>query len=538
MPGRVSYTPSDVDRASSGGRGDQRGLTRREVLVAGGVGAGALALGGVVLSRGGGEPEADITLRAVRSEVELGSRRAATWTYDGRLPGREVRLEQGKPVRIRLVNELKQPTTIHWHGIRLANEADGVPDLTQDAIAPGEDFVYEFTPPDAGTYFFHPHVGTQLDRGLYAALIVDPRREDLEYDREGVLLIDDWLDGVDGNPDAKLAELRRSGMDMGGMDMDMDRGGGGKGSGGMDMGTGGMGGGAGARPHTTLAGRPPGMGSLARLANELEAGRLDPGDVRDYPLHLMNGRPPEDPARVSVRRGDRLRLRLVNPSADTLYCVFVEDHELEVVRADGVAVRPVRTDAVLLGMGERYDALVEARGSGVARIIAMPLGKRGRAVAMLRYAGASGRAPRPDAPFRAPRRVLSYEDLRAAEQAGAEVGRSKPRVVRLDLGLKKGRYVWTIGGQAFPKAERLRIGRDEEVRFVMRNRTMMPHPMHLHGHVFRVGGPGGALKDTALALPMRELTLDWVADNPGSWAFHCHNVYHQEAGMMRHVEVA
>lgn len=513
-----------------------RRLTRRELIVAGGAGAGVIAAGGLLAGCGSASPRpADLTIHAMRSDVQLGARRAATWTYGGHLPGRTVRLKQGKPVRIRLVNDLDEPTSIHWHGIRLRNAADGVPGFTQKAVAPGEDFVYEFTPPDEGTYMLHSHVGTQLDRGLYAPLIVEPRRESLSYDREAVLMFDDWLDGVDGTPDLQLAKLRASGMSMDAMKMGSGAMGGA--SGGMDMGSSSTDAAPGSRPHTNLAGDPPGADSLARLANALEAGRLDPGDVRGYPLFLVNGRPPEDPTTVTARRGDRLRLRLINPSADTLFCVFVEGHELEVVRADGLAVRPVRTDALVLGMGERYDVMVETRTGVAARIVGVPLGKKGRAVALLRYAGAKGRAPAAEAPLRMPRRVLSYEDLKPAEAAGRPVADGNPRVIRLDLGMGEGRYVWTIGGQAFPKADAVRVKRGEHVRFVMRNQSMMPHPMHLHGHVFAVGGPDGPLKDTAVALPMRELSLDWVADNPGTWAYHCHNVYHQEAGMMRRVEV-
>ncbi len=507
-------------------------MTRRQLLAAGGAGAGALALGGLLGACGGqGAGGADLTIRAMRSEVELGRRRANTWTYGSQLPGREVRLTEGKPVRMRLVNDLDEPTSIHWHGVRLRNPADGVPGFTQEAVAPGADFVYAFTPPDPGTYLFHSHVGTQLDRGLYAPLIVEPLRETLSYDREAVLMFDDWLDGVAGTPDRRLAELRANGMSMGGESMGPGGMGAGSMGSGMNMGSGTKGG------HTDLAGRIPGSGSVAGLANALQAGHLDPGDVRDYPLYLINGRPPEDPPAVAVRRGDRVRLRLINPSADTLFCVFVEGHELEVVRADGLAVRPVRTDAVVLGMGERYDVLLQARGSGVARIVGMPLGKRGRAMALLRYRDFGGRAPAADAPVRMPKRVLSYEDLRPVEDAGVDAQAEGRRVIRLDLALGRGRYEWTIGDQAFPKADTVRVRRGEHVRFVMRNRSMMPHPMHLHGHVFAVGGAGGPLKDTALALPMRELALDWVADNPGSWAYHCHNAYHQEAGMMRRVEV-
>jgi len=483
----------------------------------------------------GGAAKADVTIRATRSEVQLGRRRAATWTYGGELPGRELRLKQGEPVRIRVVNDLPEATTIHWHGIRLPNAADGVPGFTQKAVAPGEEFVYSFTPPDAGTYMFHSHVGTQLDRGLYAPLIVEPRRESLVYDREAVLMFDDWLDGLAGTPDSTLKKLRTNGMDMG--DMNMQSGTAGRDStmnmGGASMGSSSM---SGSRRHTSIDGSTPGADSLARLANELQAGKLDPGDVRDYPLYLVNGRTPDAPASVSVRRGDRLRLRLINPSADTIFCVYVEDHELEVVGADGPAVQPVRTDAIVLGMGERYDVLLEANGSGIARIVGVPLGKRGRAIGLLRYTDAIGRPPAANAPLRMPRRVLAYQDLRPAEGSGPPAAPSAPRIIRLDLAMKNP-YTWTIGGQAFAKADPVRVRRGEAIRFVMRNRTMMPHPMHLHGHNFRVGD-GGPFKDTALALPMRELTLDWVADNPGSWAYHCHNVYHQEAGMMRRIVVA
>lgn len=493
-------------------------MTRRQLLAAGGAVTGAFAVGSLLSACGDSSAsprtKADITLRAEPASVQLGARKAATWTFDGELPGRTLRLKQGRPVSIRVVNALDEPTSVHWHGLRIDNAADGVPGMTQKAVEPGKDFLYRFTPPDAGTFMFHSHVGMQLDRGLYGAIVVEPRRETLAYDEDVVLLFDDWIDGLAGTPDRRLAQLRSAGMRMGGMASA-----------------------TGAGPHTALDGARPDAGTLAGMTNDLQAGRLDPGDVPDYPLYLVNGRPPDAPATVDVRRGDRIRLRLVNPSADTMYLVFVEGHELQVVAADGMAVRPVRTDAVVLGMGERYDVLIDAGGVGARRIVGLPLGKRGRAVALLRRRGTTTRAPAPDAPLRMPRRVLDYADLRAADDAGPPAPDAKPRAIRLDLAMGRGPYAWTIGGQPFSSAEPIQIRRGESVRFVMRNKTMMPHPMHLHGHSFRVG-PGGAFKDTALAVPGRELTLDWVADNPGTWAFHCHNVYHQEAGMMRRVIVA
>jgi len=513
---------------------EDRGLTRRQLLVAGLGAAGALSAGGYGLTRifagAGGGANADFVLRAAPDTVGLGARTVRTWSFNGGIPGPELRVRQGERVRVRVENQLPQGTTIHWHGIRLDNRMDGVPGLTQQPIAPGTSFVYEFVPPDEGTFMYHPHVGTQLDRALYGALIVEARNESLDYDREATLLLDDWLDGVAGTPDSTLARLRRNGMSMAGMSM-----------GGMSMG-GSMGMGAAGTPavmarHTGLDGRTPAPGSLPALANLLESGRADAGDV-SYPLYLVNGRPPEDPYPLRTRRGERVRLRLVNISSDTFYCVFVEQHPLTIVASDGQRVAPVETDAVLLGMGERYDVLIEARAPGAYRLIAVPLGKRGRAVATLRYMDAARSAmPPPEAPFRMPRRIASYADLRDLNPAAALSG---ARELRLDLGMRRSGYVWTIGGEAFPQADALRVARNEQVRLVLRNRTRMPHPMHLHGHYFRpVRATGGApRKDTITVGPMQTTAVEFTADNPGRWAFHCHNAYHAEAGMMRSFDVA
>lgn len=196
-------------------------------------------------------------------------------------------------------------------------------------------------------------------------------------------------------------------------------------------------------------------------------------------------------------------------------------------------VQPVKTDGLLIGMGERYDVMLEGRDDEVRRIIAVPPGKPGRGVALLRSANVRSGAPASMAPFRMPRRILSYADLLDAEPS-APPG-PDPGELRLDLGMH-GRYAWTIGGQGFGDADPIRVRQGQPQRFVMRNTTMMPHPMHLHGHLFRPKG-GGPAKDTMLVGPRREVTIDWTADNRGAWAFHCHNVYHQEAGMMRRIDV-
>jgi FtsP/CotA-like multicopper oxidase with cupredoxin domain len=520
-----------------------RPLTRRELVVAGAGTVGVLALGGFGASRllDDSESATEIVLRPQPETIELAGRTASSWTYGAGVPGPELRVKQGERVRVRVENGLPEETTVHWHGIRIANDMDGVPGMPVPPIKPGESFTYDFVPPDAGTYWFHPHVGTQLDRGLYGALVVEARDETLDYDRDAVLILDDWLDGVADTPDAELAKLLAHGMQMPGMDMSGDMSG-------MDMGLGmglgamdvsALGDGTLAVPgrYVALSGDEPLSGTLPALGNLLAAKQLDAGDVQ-YPLYLVNGRPPGDPFGLQVKRGERVRLRVLNAAADTLFSLSIDDHPLTLVARDGQPVEPVKGDAILLGMGERADLLLEADRPGAYRIVALPLGKTGRAVAMLRYADApESTAPPVLAPVKAPSRMVAYEDLRDAR--GPD--HAKPdREIRLDLAQDMTRkYRWTMGGQSFPEADMIDVANGERVRFVIKNRTMMSHPMHLHGHFLRdaTTSPGGPMKDTIVVPPQHEVKLDLLADNPGDWMFHCHNLYHQSAGMMRVVMV-
>jgi FtsP/CotA-like multicopper oxidase with cupredoxin domain len=159
-----------------------------------------------------GAATVDVTLNAAPAEVDLGGVRVSTWAFDGRIPGKEIRAKRGDLLRVQLRNGLPQDTTVHWHGVALRNDMDGVPDLTQAAIKSGNTFQYEFTVPDAGTYWFHPHVGVQLDRGLYAPLIIEDPAEPANYDQEVVVVLDDWLDGTGQDPDTVLTNLLQNGM--------------------------------------------------------------------------------------------------------------------------------------------------------------------------------------------------------------------------------------------------------------------------------------------------------------------------------------
>ncbi|MBF6180949.1 multicopper oxidase family protein [Nocardia otitidiscaviarum] len=448
-----------------------------------------------------GAPVREVTLRAEPQTIDLAGVRARTWSY-GPLPAAEIRVRQGEVLRAEVINQLPAPTTVHWHGIALRNDMDGVPDMTQAPIAPGSSFRYEFTVPDAGTYFFHPHVGVQLDRGLYGPLIVEDPADGSDYDLEAVVVLDDWLDGVDGrDPDQELRRLRDGGMA------------------GMHMGDGGHGG----MGETSMDGM--GMGGDPNLP--LGA---DGGDV-EYPYYLLNGRVGDDPVTFTGRPGQRMRLRIVNAGSDTAFRVAVGGHRLRITHSDGFRVQPVTTDSVLVGMGERYDAIIDL-ADGVFPLVAGAEGKTGQAFALIRTGGGSPPPPnvRP-AELNSP--PLTADALSAAE-AVRPARRTPDRILDVVLGSDMREYTWTVNGKAFPDTDPLDVTEGERVRLRFVNRTMMAHPMHLHGHTYQVvtATGTGPRKDTSLVLPMRTVEVDFDANNPGRWMTHCHNIYHGEAGMM------
>jgi FtsP/CotA-like multicopper oxidase with cupredoxin domain len=252
------------------------------------------------------------------------------------------------------------------------------------------------------------------------------------------------------------------------------------------------------------------------------------GDV-DYPHYLINGRTPQDPHVFIGRPGKRVRLRIVNAGSDTAFRVALGGHRMTVSHCDGFPVMPVSTDALLVGMGERVDVLVDL-ADGTFLLVAVPEGKKGRAMAVVRT-GHQVRAPATG--VRVPEldgRVLLGTDVRAADDVRLP-GRTVGRRHDVALGGSMGPYRWTINGRTFPDSSPLPVVAGERVRLRFVNQTMMFHPMHLHGHTFGLVD-GGARKDTVIVRPMRALEVDLDADNPGQWALHCHNILHAEAGMM------
>ncbi|MFF9565653.1 multicopper oxidase family protein [Leifsonia sp. NPDC014704] len=437
---------------------------------------------------------ATVGLDAKPAQLDLAGRVANTWTF-GSTPAPTIRIRAGDTVHARVSNGLAQPTSVHWHGIALRNDMDGVPPLTQSAIAAGDAFTYNFTAEHPGTYWFHPHVGVQIDRGLYGALIVDDPREPLAYDEEWVVILDDWLDGVTATPDQVLADLSKG---MGSMGMD-----------GMLM----------------------RMGNMLMGTNSALLGG-DTGDVY-YPLYLINGRSAADPETFTTKPGSRVRIRFINAGADTAFRVALSGHTLTITHTDGYPVQPKEVDSVLIGMGERYDVIVTA-ADGVFPLVAAAEGKDAAAYAVLRSGGGTAPAALKTLPELNSTRIGVASDLTAADAVQLKT-RGIDRTVTMKLSGDMNSYRWAINGRRFdpnrPLQDSLIVREGERVRLKFVNSTTMWHPMHLHGHTYQHPN-AGPRKDTSIILPGKSLEVDFDANNPGQWLSHCHNIYHGESGMM------
>jgi FtsP/CotA-like multicopper oxidase with cupredoxin domain len=283
--------------------------------------------------------------------------------------------------------------------------------------------------------------------------------------------------------------------------------------------------------HLVANGHQMGMGAMSDMGNG--NGMLSPSQEApeiSYPLYLLSGTPASAPLQLNVKRGEIIRMRLINAAAATIFRVALGGHHLTVTHSDGQPVEPIEGDVVRLGMGERYDCLISANHPGVWQLAAQVEGTTRLARSILRYQGST--APAPQASYQPPElagQLLGYHALRAAPATRVPPGTSVPdQVASMTLGGGMGDYVWTINGQVFPQAEPIVLPSRQHIRFHLKNMSMMPHPIHLHGHSFQVeNGTGrGPLKDTVLVEPMQQLTIDWTSDNPGKWAFHCHNLYH------------
>lgn len=554
-----------IDEPRHGRAGE---LSRRELLRRSAVSACGIAISPAILvysgcapapagkkesATPGPESDVDYTLRAAKKQASPDGRSREILCYNGELPGPVIRAKLGQKLRVRVKNELDVPTSVHWHGQHQPGtwQMDGVDGVSRPPIAPGEEFVYEFVATPAGTHWYHSHTGVQYGDGLFGPLIVEDDKPIAPYDREEILLINDWFLQ---SSEAILAGLTKS--SAGGMAaMKMKDSGGDAGADKMP----GMKMPAADSTKADNAKKMPGkmaddaaktpeksgaMAGMKMPGMKMGDGKPDLGDV-PFESALFNGRgrfgsdSAAPLASIDVKPGETLRLRLINGSSTYALRFQVDGHQLTVVASDGAPLEPIEVDNLVINVGERYDVLLRADKSGTSWIRAATLaGDEARA--LLRY---------PDAPTGEPaatpvvwgERALRPEEMRARDPVPTV---KKPREIRLRLGGSMQPFVWSINDQVYPQADTISLKTDEVVRFVMENPTGMDHPFHLHGHYFSVlGDPdrpnltSAPQKDTINIPAGKTVLLEWRAKNPGRWFFHCHIEWHVATGMARVIEI-
>jgi multicopper oxidase len=531
---------------TSGGSFDATRLSRRGFMAAGIAGGLALAGCGQSESQGSGataqmdaaiaaaekaRPHSGRTVTASltpqQAQVDLGGPIVRTMAFGNAIPGPLIRAKVGDELVVTVSNRLDSPTSVHWHGIRLRNDMDGAEPATPNINA-GQDFTYRFSVPDPGTYWAHPHVGLEDDMGLYLPVIVDDPTEG-NYDAEWIVIIDDWTDGVGKNPQQLYNELTspnkpgRSNMPMTPAPTTTT---------------------TTTSPTSSATSTTPTSSTTSTTATSGMSGNTgggsnllggDAGDI-DYPYYLINGRIPAAPTIFNAKPGQRIRIRFINTGADTAFRVALAGHSMTVTHTDGYPVVPKQVDALLIGMAERYDVIVTA-GDGVFPLVALAEGKNALARALL----STGTGGQPDAGFQPAelnQRVGTIEMFTATTPVN--LGRPQPDLnLPVVLGGNMMQYDWMINGKPYSQTDPLHVREGERPTLSFDNTTMMYHPIHLHGHTFQLinaDGTAGARKDTVIVLPKQKLNAVLVADNPGTWVMHCHNNYHQVAGMQTRID--
>ncbi len=530
----------------------------------------------------------EIRLRVARSVFAVDGRPGHAITVNGTIPAPLIRLREGENVRLIVENTLDEDTSIHWHGLLVPFQMDGVPGVSFPGIRARSTFTYEFPLRQSGTYWYHSHSGLQEQVGHYGPMIIDPTGADpVGYDREHVIVLSDWSFL---HPHRIFSRMKQEGGFFN-------------------------------RQKETLFGQR--SDDLSREERLMFAQmRMDPADISDvteaaYTL-LINGHSPRENWTGLFRPGERVRLRIINAAAQTTFNFRIPGLPMTFVATDGINMRPVEVDEVQIGNAETYDFIVEPRDqaytivaesidrSGMARATLAPRLGMTAAVPPLRerptlgmadmgmggmdrggmdhgsmnhgsahHGGMSHGAPAMDhadmdmrdaskvdfpvgvgvdmiAPHPVDRtghpgiglenvghRVLTYRDM--VQLAPNRDTRTPTRRIDIHLTGNMERFMWSMDGQQLSEnPEPYRFARNERVRLRLINDTMMTHPMHLHGHFFEIVNGHGAnqpMKHTVKVMPGGFVDLDLTADAPGDWAFHCHLLYHMHAGMMRVVTV-
>jgi CopA family copper-resistance protein len=503
------------------------------------------------------------------------------------IPAPTLRWKEGDTVTVRVANTLDEDTSIHWHGIILPANMDGVPGLSFHGIHPGEAYVYKFKVRQGGTYWYHSHSGFQEQRGVYGPLVIDPLEpEPFKYDREHVVMLSDW---TDENPERVFAKLKKQAdyynrrqRTVADFFRDVSRQGWG----------------------ATLSDR--------KMWGQMRMNATDLADVSGSTYtYLMNGTTPEGNWTGLFKPGERVRLRFINGSAMSYFDVRIPGLKMTVVAADGMYVQPVTVEEFRIATAETFDVIVEPTGQEAFTIFAQSNDRTGYAAGTLAVrAGISAFVPELD-----PRPLLTMADMGhdhaamghgttddgAAAEAGAHAGhdtgassalqhpaseegnplvdmqtttpaaklddpglglrgngrrvltyadlwstfkdpdgREPGRTIELHLTGHMERFAWSFNGVKFSSAEPLRLTYGERLRIVLVNDTMMSHPIHLHGMWSDLENENGDFqvrKHTIDMPPGTRRSYRVTADALGRWAFHCHLLFHMESGMFREVRV-
>ena len=529
----------------------------------------------------------EIALSIGHAMLPVGGRQGHAIGINGTSPGPIIRLKEGQNDRLAVTNTLAEDSSIHWHGLLLPFQMDGVPGVSFPGIKPGQTFLYDFPVRQSGTYWYHSHSGLQEAMGMYGAIVIDPAGPDpVAYDREHVILLADWSFM---HPHTILRKLKAQG-------------------GYFNM------------QKQTLSGLIKGQDQSAAERRMWAEMRMDPTDISDVTgstyHYLVNGHDSGANWTGLFAPGERVRLRIINASAMTNFNVRLPGLPMTVVAADGQNVQPVETDEFQIGIAETYDVIVEPKEGRAYGFIAEAIDRSGQVRATLApqmgliapipalrerplltmkdmgmgemdmsgsgdMAGMDHAAMGDDAgghdmgamkmrdPDVAPQvklgpgvatlspmpmdrtgerptglekvdhRVLTYKDLKSL--APNPDTRKPSREIDIHLTANMERYMWSFDGEKFSdRTEPIPFRHMERVRVNLINDTMMPHPIHLHGHFFEVvtGNAGHhPLKHTVNVLPGGKVSFDLTADGLGDWAFHCHMMLHMHAGMFRVVTV-
>ncbi len=512
--------------------------------------------------------EYDLTIE--KKTITILGRTADGMTINGLIPGPVLKFTQGDFARIRVHNKMDTDTSIHWHGILVPPDMDGVPNISFPPIKPGKTYVYEFPIRQSGTYWYHSHTHLQEQQGLYGSIVIAPQTASIKADRDQVLVLSDW---TTESPDAVLRTLK-SGSDWYSVQ---------KGSSQSIFG-------AAAR------------GELgAYFKRELQ--RMPPMDIADvaYDYFLVNGTPE---AVIPATAGETLRLRIINGSSTTYFYLEFSGGPMQIISADGQNVEPFKQKRFLIGVAETYDVLIRIPDSGNYELRATAHDGSGWSSAWI---GAGMKKPAPDIPkpdlyapmgngsmakvfSLTPEGVMGMTDdkvdkgmfdkpgmmgmghengmkmkpaasmdksmsmkkmsamgperpgppyARLRSKKSTALPKDRPvRELRFTLDGDMERYVWFLNKKPLSESDEILIREGEIVRFIMINRTMMHHPMHLHGHFFRVvngQGDRSPLKHTVDVAPMSTTVIEFIANEVGDWFFHCHLLYHMKSGMARKV---